>query len=429
MRIIYNFFLYLLLPIVIFRLYYQSIRVPAYSNRVRERFGWYPDLCLEQPVIWIHAVSVGEVYAAKPLIKLIRKQYPGFALLVTTMTLTGARIVEQQLGDSVYHLFVPYDLPGAVKRFIYCIKPQLLIAMETEVWPNIFFYCNKNNIPVVMANARLSEKSFRGYKYLSGFTKEVLSNVSMIIARSKVDAEYFIRLGINTDRVKVSGNLKFDVELPENIQQQANILRRETQLDRPVWIAASTHNNEEEVILAAFKEVIGTFPDCLLIIAPRHPTRADSIASLVINSGLTVKRKSQNTKLSDDIQVYILDTLGELTLYYALADLAFVGGSIVPVGGHNVLEPASLGIPVITGPHNYNFLEICKLLEDSGALWVVDDAVQLINKVNLLLADTELRQNAGKKGREIVESNRGSARRVMHFLQDFLSKNATSGNT
>ena len=428
MRYLYNFFLYLIFPVVIIRLYYQSIRIPAYRSRIRERFGWISDPNLKQPVIWIHAVSVGEVYAARPLIRQIRKQYPRFTLLVTTMTPTGARIVEQQLGASVYHLFVPYDLPGAVKRFIYCIKPQLLIVMETEVWPNIFFYCKKNNIPVVLANARLSEKSFRGYKYLSGFTGSVLSNVSLIIARSEADAGYFIRLGVNTACIKVSGNLKFDMEFPENLKQKAENLRRELHLDRPVWIAASTHNNEENKILDAFKIIVGTFPDCLLIIAPRHPERADAIVDLATASGFSVRRKSQNHRPSGKIQVYIVDTLGELMLYYALADLAFVGGSLVPIGGHNVLEPAGLGIPVITGPHNYNFLEICKLLEESGALWVVHDAVQLKNQVNLLLADADLRQNAGKKGRKIVESNRGSAGRALHYLQEFLNNNATSGS-
>ena len=375
---------------------------------------------MDQPVLWIHAVSVGEVYAAKPLIKLIRKQYPAYSLLVTTMTPTGARIVEQQLGNSVYHLFVPYDLPVAVKRFIHCIQPQLLIVMETELWPNIFFYCKKNNVPVVIANARLSRKSFGRYKYLSGFTREVLSNVSMVIARTEVDAEFFTRLGADTTCVKVSGNLKFDVELPENIQQHADTLRRESQPDRLVWIAASTHDNEEKEILRAFKEILGTFPDCLLIIAPRHPERAGTITSLVINSGFTVIRKSQNSKLSGNIQVYILDTLGELMLYYALADLAFVGGSMVPVGGHNMLEPASLGVPVITGPYNHNFLEISEILENAGALRIVHNTGELINQVKLLLADADLRQNAGKKGRNIVDANRGSANRVMHYLKDFL---------
>jgi 3-deoxy-D-manno-octulosonic-acid transferase len=427
LRFIYNFFLYLFLPFVIFRLYFQSLRIPAYRQRIPERFGWPPELSLDRPVIWIHAVSVGEVYVAKPLIDLIRSQYPEFSILVTTMTPTGAQIVEQQLGDSVVHLYVPYDLPGAVKRFIYCIKPVLLLVMETEVWPNLFFYCKKNNISVVIANARLSEKSFKGYKCLSGLTKEILSYVSMIIARSQADADYFIRLGADAANVKVSGNLKFDIELPENLQQQTEALRRESQLDRPVWIAASTHEHEENVILAAFKKIISEYPDCLLIIAPRHPDRAESIASLVTKSGFAVMRKSQNAIVSDNTQVYILDTLGELTLYYAVADLAFVGGSLVPVGGHNVLEPASLGIPVITGPHNHNFQEICELLEKTGALQVVQNTDQLINQVNLLLADADLRHNAGEQGRKIVESNRGSVSKLMYFLQTFLNRNATSG--
>ena len=427
LRFIYNFFIYLVLPFVIIRLYFRSIRQPQYRSRVRERFGYIPDLDLDHRIIWIHAVSVGEVYAAKPLIQLIQRQYPDFLLLLTTMTSTGARIVEQQFGDSVCHLFVPYDLPGAIRRFIHCIKPELLIVIETEVWPNMFYYCRQNNVPVVIANARLSRKSFRGYKYISTFTRGVLSNVSMIIARSQADADYFTRLGVDEACIKVSGNLKFDMELPENIKQQADILRRELQLDRPVWIAASTHKSEEEKLLAAFKKITDAYPDCLLIIAPRHPVRTDTIVNLVNISGFTVMRKSQDAVLSDDIQVYILDTLGELMLYYALADLAFVGGSLVPTGGHNVLEPASLGIPVITGPHNFNFLEICELLEKAGALRVVYNSDQLVNQVNLLLGDAELRHNSGSKGRELVEANRGSACRAMHYLEDFLDKNATSG--
>ena len=428
MRFLYSFFLYLILPFVLLRLYYQSIRVPQYRKRIRERFGWISGLDVNHPAIWLHAVSVGEVYAAKPLIRLIQKEHPEISLLVTTMTPTGARIVEQQLEGSVCHLYVPYDLPGAIKRFIHYIKPELLIVMETEVWPNLFHYCNKNNIPVVIANARLSGKSFRGYKHLSGFTKEVLSNVSMIIARSRTDADYFAELGADRACVKVSGNLKFDMELPENIKQQADNLRRELQLDRPVWIAASTHDNEEEIILAAFKKITGSFPDCLLIIAPRHPERADSVINLVTTSGFTVKRKSQYSGPCGNIQVYILDSVGELMLYYALADVAFVGGSLVPAGGHNVLEPACMGIPIVAGPCNYNFLEICELLKKAGSLKIVRDSEQLANQVNLLLGNAELRHNTGARGKELVESNRGSASSVMHFLDGFLNKNATSGS-
>lgn len=429
MRFLYTAVLFLLLPYVIVRLLILSVRNPDYRKRLQERLGFVTVSNINSPLLWIHAVSVGEVQAAKPLINRLQTEYPQLVILITTMTPTGAQTVEQQFGNTVVHQYIPYDLPFAVNRFLSSIKPAILIVMETEIWPNLFFHCRNNNIPVIIANARLSEKSYSKYKRLAQFTRNTLSRVTCVLARGNSDAMRFIDLGVDEDKVLIMGNLKFDIKFPESLMEQAAVIRRYLSVNRLILMAASTHEGEDKILLDAFKEVLEKHQNCLLIIAPRHPERFETVAELSIKSGFKTVCKSQNQQPAEDTQVFILDTLGELPVYYAASDVAFIGGSLVPVGGHNMLEPASLGVPVITGPHNYNFEDVTRLLEECGAAWVIHDTSQLIEKINLLLSDANLRHSVGEKGRKLVESNRGNVNRLMEILKPYLIFTCTNHET
>ncbi|MBI4005382.1 MAG: lipid IV(A) 3-deoxy-D-manno-octulosonic acid transferase [Gammaproteobacteria bacterium] len=426
LRFLYSAVLYLLIPLVFVRLIWSSVRNPDYWKRWHERFGYCPVLEDRRPVLWIHAVSVGEVHATKPLINQLLKDYPQYQLLITTMTPTGALSVQQNFSDTVKHRYLPYDLPGSVKRFISRIQPMLFVVMETELWPNLFHYCRAKAIPVILANARMSVQSTKGYAHLPQLARKTLSDISLIAAQSKADADRLIQLGAPPDNVTVMGNLKFDIKLPYSLVEQSQSLRRDLSVNRPAWIAASTHEGEEKIILDAFASVLKQHHHCLLIIAPRHPERFNNVVELCEKYGYQTVRKSEEVRCDEHIQVFVLDTLGELPMFYAASDIAFIGGSLVPIGGHNMLEPASLGVPVIIGPYVHNFMEISQLLQDSGAAWTVSDAEQLADKVNQLLADANLRHNAGEKGRQMVETNRGSINRLMQSLQPYLIQNATS---
>ena len=420
MRFLYSAVLYFLTPLVILRLLILSIRNPDYRKRWTERFGFTSLPSSENKILWIHAVSVGEVQASKPLVHQLQKQYPQLQIMVTTMTPTGAKTVQQQFGDTVIHKYIPYDLPVSVKRFLLLVKPVMLIVMETEIWPNLYYQCNRKNIPVIIANARLSRKSFTGYHALGRFTAVTLSYVSHVLAQGQVDADRFEMLGVAKSRIIITGNLKFDIRFPGSIREQAQVIRRYLSVNRPVWISASTHEGEEKILLNAFQKVIKNHPDCLMIIAPRHPERFEMVTNLSIKHGFNTLRKSQHQPISSDTKVFILDTLGELPVFYAASDIAFVGGSLVNHGGHNMLEPASLGVPVITGPYISNFEEITDMLVASGAAWVIHDPEQLVDRINLLLIDANLRYSAGENGKKLVESNRGNVIKLLEILNHYL---------
>lgn len=420
LRLLYSALLYFSIPFVLLRLLLMASHHPAYLHRWRERFGFVSGTG-RAGVIWIHAVSVGEVNATRPLFREMATNFPHLEFIMTTMTPTGADAVNQYYGDKVRHYYIPYDLPDAIKRFIRRVRPGLLIVMETEIWPNLFFHCSASNIPVIIANARMSEKSCRGYRRVGGLTRQALENTACVVAQGRADADRLVSLGAVEEKVVVAGNLKFDIEMPADITRRAAELRRQWAGQRPVWIAASTHAGEEDIILAAHARIIKQYPDCLLIIAPRHPQRFRMIAELSEKSGFSTIRKSTGLNADPQIQVCILDTLGELPLYYAISDLGFIGGSLVPVGGHNMLEPACLGLPVITGPYHHNFLEIASMLKHTGAAWVVQDMDQLVNQASLLLADKTLREQAGTAGKELVVRNRGSAGRLLDVLRPYLA--------
>ncbi|NIN61949.1 MAG: 3-deoxy-D-manno-octulosonic acid transferase [Gammaproteobacteria bacterium] len=425
MRIIYSLILYLLVPFALSGLLYQSWGNPKYRARWHERFGFVKPIPEQQGTLWIHAVSVGEVNATRPILEYLQTNYPAYRIILTTMTPTGADTVARVYGDSITHHYIPYDLPGAVKRFLRRIHPALLLVMETELWPNLFHHCHKNGIPILLANARMSAKSTRGYLRLKGLTSDTLKKLSCLAAQTEKDANRFLQLGAAMETTHIIGNLKFDSvpELPETavrLQQRTDFSQ-----DRPVWIAASTHEGEESIVLSAHGNIQKSHPDSLLIIAPRHPERFDAIYELSRQSGFRTQRKSNAETVARETQVFILDSLGELSRFYSLSDLAFVGGSLVPVGGHNMLEPASLGLPIITGPHKHNFIEISDRLEACGALSVIRNESSLSNKINQLLGDESSRKISGKAGRDMVASSRGSSERLTNLLAPLLGSHAT----
>ena len=419
MRRVYSFILYLFVPFILLRLFWLGFRNPDYRCRWKERFGFPDKIISHDKTIWLHAVSVGEVQASRPLVNGLLEEYSDYKILITTMTPTGADSVKQYFGETVKHLYLPYDLPVAVKHFISIIEPSILIVMETELWPNLFHYCHEMNVPVVVVNARMSEKSANGYRRLSALTRSTLENISLIVAQGKKDAERLIALGAAEDKVNVTGNLKYDIHFPHSVTEQAQALRRFLSVNRPIWIAASTHEGEEKIILEAFDKVLEKQSQCLLVIVPRHPERAAGVRELCIRRNLNVLCKSDNRECDENVKVFILDTLGELPMYYAAADVAFVGGSLTEIGGHNMLEPACLGLPVIMGPHVFNFQEISQLLLDEGAAWKVASADELSIKVSGLLVDANLRHSTGERGRNIVLKNRGNVEKIMDLIRDF----------
>jgi 3-deoxy-D-manno-octulosonic-acid transferase len=398
----------------------MGFRTPMYWSRWGERFGFLPHLDITRPVFWLHAVSVGEVEAAAPLINRLLMQLPQYQIVITTVTPTGAQTVQQRFADKVIHLYLPYDLPYSIQRFIRQLQPVMCVVMETELWPNLYHYCYQQKVPIVLANARVSLRSLNGYRKVSALTKKTLACVSQVIAQTKLDADRIISLGCDPARLSIAGNLKFDVNIPSGLFEQAQSMRRELFPNRPVWIAASTHDNEEELVLDAYERILMKHKDCLLILAPRHPQRFNKVADLCVKRGLNVVRKSDKVVCGDSMQVFLLDTLGELQLYYGCADLAFVGGSLVTAGGHNMLEPASLGVPIISGTHVANFHEISNLLLEAGAIYLVKDRSELAEKATLLLTDPKLRQQMGAYGKRLVAENGGSADQTVAVLQSIL---------
>jgi len=414
LRYLYSLLLYLLTPFVILRLVWRGRRVPAYRRRMGERFGFFPPLPVDG-VVWLHAVSVGEVQAALPLIDWLRQER-GMPVLVTTTTPTGSELLRQRFGDRVFHVYAPYDLPGAVRRFLKRARPRLAIIMETEIWPNLFHQCARAGIPLVIANARLSEQSARRYSRFPALTTAILRKVAVLAAQARGDAGRFIELGAEAQRVHVTGNIKFDVSLPADVHERAAQLRRAWGERRPVWVAASTHDGEEEPVLSAFAMVRTRLPETLLVLVPRHPERFDKVAELCRRRGYGVARRSAQDPVDAGTAVFLGDTMGELTLFYAAADVTFVGGSLVPTGGHNILEPAALGIPVLVGPHTYNFLEISQSLIAHGGGERVWNDTGLATAVVRYLEDAKLRDAAGSCGRELVERNRGALAKLQALL-------------
>lgn len=414
MRALYTVLLYLLTPLVLARLLWRSRRNPGYRARWGERFALYVPLP-SRPRIWVHAVSVGEVIAAAPLLRRLLEQHSDHALLVTTTTPTGSAQVQRLFGGNVEHVYLPYDLPGTVRRFLAKARPRVAVFMETELWPNLFAACGARGVPIVVANARLSERSARGYARFAGFTRATLEKVSLVAARGEEDAVRFRALG--APRVEVVGNIKYDLDVPASTVEAGGAVRKALGRDRCVWIAASTHAGEDELVLEAHALLRAQFPEAALILVPRHPERFQAVAELCGRAGYRVARRSRGELVSREVDVLLGDTMGELLPLYAAADLAFVGGSLVPTGGHNPLEPAALGLPVLSGPHTFNFAEVFPLLYGVDAALEVRDPRELAETAARLLADALERTRRGEAGRAVVEANRGTVGRLASVVE------------
>jgi len=420
LRITYALITYLLIPVVLIHLWWRSLNNPAYRRRIGERFGYFGRR-LANHSIWIHAVSVGEVQAAAALVGALQSRYPDSPLVLTTMTPTGSQRAQDLFGDTVVHSYVPYDLASAVRRFFDWAQPELVIIMETELWPNLFRECGHREIPLVLASARVSARSVSRYRRLVSLFRETLSHGIVIAAQTETDAERFCSLGANQSRIRVTGNIKFDFSLDPEISSRGREFRRTNAAGRPVWIAASTHTDEEQVVLAAQQKILATNPDALLILVPRHPERFQLVASLIARAGMAYVTRSSGDRCAPDTKVFLGDSMGELTMLYAAADVAFVGGSLTPVGGHNLLEPAALGMPVLTGPHTFNAADIAELLVENGSTQVIHDADELADRVTSLLADESQRMSRGNGGREVIENNRGTLQRLLDLIDPLIA--------
>lgn len=398
-----------------------SIKYPSYRAKWHERFGFINWKNSNKPLIWIHAVSVGEVNAAKPIVSFLLKKYPHYQIIITTVTPTGANTVLQCYDDNVKNFYLPYDVPFCVRKFIQKINPSILIIMETEIWPNLYQTCHYVNVPIFIINARLSQKSMKGYQLVSTLTKNTLKFVDKIAAQTEVDAERFIALGAQHEKVSVVGNLKFDIAIPQSIKEEAEPLRHYFSVNRPVWMAASTHPGEEEIILNAHKRILSKYPDAILILAPRHPERSEKLSLLCKKMNFSLVRRTEEISFDSNHNVFLLDTLGELQLYYAASEVAFVGGSLVNTGGQNMLEPASLNLPIITGPYTYNFFEVSRLLLENEALLLAANDEQLALNVIELLSDANRRHVMGERAKAVILVNRGSSERAAALIEPYLS--------
>lgn len=417
MRYLYSFFFTLLTPFILLRLLWRSRETPEYRRRWPERFGRVKPL--SKPVIWIHAVSVGEVLATPPLVQALKTQYPGHQVLITTMTPTGAEQVKKQLGDLVTHYYVPYDLPCAIQSFLKRIQPEILIVIETELWPNLLHYTNARQIPIILANARLSPRSYQRYQKIHFVVKPMLEKITTVIAQSVLDAERFLALGLPQEKLVVTGNIKFDMSISDEVIQQGKMLKKTWQ-PRLAWLGASTHEGEESIILDIFISIKKRYPNLLLILVPRHPNRFDKVAEYCTQRGFKVSRRSYQEAVHPETDIYLADTMGELRLLYAASDIVFVGGSLVPIGGHNLIEPAAFELPIISGQYLHNFTLVSELLLAAQALRLVSTPHELMNALDQLLENPSLREQMGKAAYQVFLANKGAVEKHLVVVRSLL---------
>ena len=418
--LVYRWLLRLLLPLVFTRLLVRGFRNRGYWRRWRERLGFVAPA--RGPTLWLHAVSVGEVRAAHALVAALRGRYRDTPLWITTTTPTGSAQVRQLFGDTVLHSYLPFDLPSAVERFLRRANPVAGIVMETEWWPTLFHACAGRGVPLVIANLRLSARSAARYQKFPTLTHATLACVRGFGVHAAADAERLKALGAAPTAITVTGSIKFDLEISATVVAAGAALRAAWGA-RPVWIAASTHADEEAMALRAHAQLRRTLPDALLVLVPRHPERFDAVARLARDE-FVVARRSAGESVTATTAVYVGDTMGELMSLFAASDVAFVGGSLVPVGGHNILEPAALGVPVVVGPHMFNFAEIAATARAAGALVDVADASALAPAIERLLMQTHCREAASAAARAMMAANKGALARTLDLIAEVLPRTA-----
>lgn len=419
MRFLYTIIFYLLLPFILLRLWIKNRKTPNGLQFWHERLGF--GLRPYSPGgIWVHAVSVGESLTAIPLIKLLQQRYPTIPITVTNETITGAERIRAGL-ENVTQLYFPYDLPLILRKFFKALQPKLLILLETELWPNLLEACQLYQVPVALVNARLSERSARSYRRILPITQKMLKNIDIVAAQFQADADRFIGLGFPSEKIQITGSLKFDLTLPFQITEQAQNWRKIWGEKRPVWIAASTHPGEEELILQAFTEVRRSYPDLLLVSIPRHVDRVPQLQQLYSSSAYKIAKRSDYTETEmGAVDIFIGDTMGELLIFYSAADLAFVGGSLVEKGGQNPLEPAAVGLPILSGPYTFNFATITEQLKQRNVKIQVNNAIELAAQVTALLSNPQLRQQMAQEAKKFVAENKGSVLKQMQLIENLL---------
>jgi 3-deoxy-D-manno-octulosonic-acid transferase len=418
--VFFKFTAYLLAPFYLVALLWRGRRESKYGRGFSERFGLGESL---PAPVWLHAASVGEVQAAAILVAALRRRDAQLPLLVTTTTAAGReRACALFESQGVAVRYAPLDLPGSVRRFMQRVRPRLAIVLETEIWPNLLQACSAAQVPVVLASARVSERSARRYRWLGSALRAVLATVAQVAAQSAADAQRFQDLGVPVARIRVTGNLKADLVVPDTVLDNGLRLRATLAPHRPVWVAGSTHEFEEQQVLQAHRAVRRTHPSALLVLVPRHPRRFPAVAEWLQREQVAVARLSRGEPVTEGTEVLLVDTLGQLLDFYAAGDVAFVGGSLVQVGGHNLLEPAALSRPVLTGPHHGNAGEILQTLLAADGVRVVSDAVQLGRAVSELLADVGARQRMAAQALQVVTANRGSSAQVIGLLAPLLER-------
>lgn len=417
-RTLYTLLFHLGLPLLALRLWLRARKAPAYAQRLGERFAFRLP-ALQPGGIWVHAVSVGESIAAAPMIRQLLLRHPELPITVTCMTPTGSeRILALFAGEPrIQHCYLPYDLPWAAGRFLDHVRPRLAVIMETELWPNHVHQCARRGIPVALANGRLSERSAKGYARFARLTAPMLAEMSLLAVQTEVEAQRFLALGARPECVQVTGSIKFDLNVDPALPVRATYLREQWQArERAVWIAASTHEGEDAVVLAAHRQLLESHADALLVLVPRHQERFASVHALCKAQGFATVQRSLGQPVTAQTQVLLGDTMGELLFLYALADIAFVGGSLVANGGHNPLEPAALAKPVLSGPHMFNFLEIGAMLREAGALVEVDDAQGLATAVRQWIELPRDAVRSGEAGLAVMRANQGALNRLLDAL-------------
>jgi 3-deoxy-D-manno-octulosonic-acid transferase len=422
-RYLYILAVYLATPLISLVMLWRGCFDRSYRAHFHERFGFGDTL--PPGSVWVHAVSVGEVNAAAALVTTLRERYPGVPVLVTTLTPTGALRARTLFKDLAQVRYIPFDLPGSVRRFFKRVQPRLAVIFETELWPNLYYQCGRRKIPLVLASARISSRSVGRYRRLGSLFRDALARPVVVAAQGEGDAGRFVSLGADPERTHVTGNIKFDFSVPPDIGERGRRLREFYAPSRPMWVAGSTHGGEEDIVLDAHRIVRATHSRSLLVLVPRHPPRFEEVAHGLQRAGIRFVRRSQRagekaSAAAASADVLLVDTLGELLDFYAAADVAFVGGSLVPIGGHNLLEPAALGLPIVTGPYNGNGVDIAKLLIERGAAEVVHDADELGGRVSMLLSDPDERDRIGALGRDCVDSNRGALGKLLGLIEPLL---------